>query len=295
MSRGLFGGWFSGGSEERKPKKRLRANHLDYDHYELETVDSTNEAAKWYIEENGLEEASFFYAREQTAGRGRLGRSFYSPADTGLYLTLAWPLPYDQYESQTEAYTSAVRVTGKAAVAVVRGLGSLLSGRFQIKWVNDIYYYDRKICGILTETVPRDGVLWLIVGIGLNLDTTDFPEEIENKAGSVSDLPMRPEMKTWIREAIEDELLKEIIQLDEIGYVEDYRQYSCVIGKRVHFDRGEGDECGIAEDIGFDGALVVRMEDDSQVRLSTGEISLELEPEIEEEVTEDESDYSEEL
>ncbi len=252
----------------------------EYTHYEFDTVDSTNLAAKWHITENGLDEPAIFFAHEQTAGRGRLGRTFYSPKDTGIYMTLAWPIDVNCYGSYTELYTNAVRVTGKAAVAVVRGIESVVNVPLSIKWVNDIYLDGRKICGILTESVPFGDKLWLLVGIGVNLDTVDFPEEIAWKAGSLSYHEMRPEAKEWIREAIERELIDEMIRLDENDYIDMYREYSCVLHERVVFGTEEEKETGTAISIDDKGALLVRKDDGTEVRLSTGEITLSLEEEL---------------
>ena len=146
-----------------------------------DTLESTNRAAKQLALE-GAAHGTLVLAGGQTAGRGRLGRSFASPADKGVYCSgvLRPPLP------AANAQPAAIG----AAVAVCRA-GQMLCGlELAIKWVNDLYYRGKKVCGILTEagTDLESGQLeWLVVGIGLNLTATAdvFPPELAAKAGSL--------------------------------------------------------------------------------------------------------------
>ena len=143
--------------------------------FRYESIDSTNNEAKRLLK---AEKGDFLViADEQTAGRGRQGKSFYSPKDTGIYMSLV--------KRRGEALADAVSATTAAAVAVCRAIEALSDKKPAIKWVNDIYLGSNKIGGILCESVNsgnnRDSAA-VIIGIGLNLSTPSFPDDIPNAA-----------------------------------------------------------------------------------------------------------------
>ncbi|MGN0524457.1 biotin--[acetyl-CoA-carboxylase] ligase, partial [Eubacterium sp.] len=138
------------------------------------TLDSTNNVAKRIIAE-GEDDVLLVVGEEQTAGRGRQGKSFYSPGGTGIYMSLV-------VHPMTELQ-NAVTATTAAAVAVCRAIESLTDKKPMIKWVNDVYLDGKKICGILTEAVTdfeTQTVSSIIIGIGINLTTKDFPCDVQN-------------------------------------------------------------------------------------------------------------------
>ena len=140
--------------------------------YVHERLDSSNQTAK-RLALAGAPHGTLVLAGQQSAGRGRMGRRFESPAGKGIYLSLVLRVPVPASE--------ALGVTVGAAVAVARAVQKLCGIELGIKWVNDLYYQGKKVCGILTEagTSVESGLLeWLVVGIGLNLTTTpaDWPE-----------------------------------------------------------------------------------------------------------------------
>ena len=134
--------------------------------YVHERLDSSNQTAK-RLALAGAPHGTLVLAGQQSAGRGRMGRRFESPAGKGIYLSLVLRVPVPASE--------ALGVTVGAAVAVARAVQKLCGIELGIKWVNDLYYQGKKVCGILTEagTSVESGLLeWLVVGIGLNLTTT---------------------------------------------------------------------------------------------------------------------------
>ena len=165
----------------------------------LESVDSTNSLAKRMIA-NGKDENEpmLITADRQTAGRGRQGKSFYSPAGTGIYMSL---VPHPNADLQ-----NAVTATTAASVAVCKAIERLTDIKPKIKWVNDVYVNGQKICGILTEAVSdfeSGTVTSVIIGIGINISTSDFPSDIEN-AGCLNSDVNRNELAA----AVADELLE---------------------------------------------------------------------------------------
>ena len=146
-----------------------------------DTLQSSNLTAK-QLALGGAPHGTLVLTAHQQAGRGRLGRRFESPAGKGVYLSLILRPALSAADAQS--------ATISAAVAVARAVKALCGLELGIKWVNDLYYQGRKVCGILTEagTDMESGQLeWLVVGIGLNLTTSpaDWPEELARTAGSL--------------------------------------------------------------------------------------------------------------
>ncbi len=227
-------------------------------------TDSTNNQAKAVAKE-GYIGPMLFVAESQTAGRGRLGRSFYSPSATGLYMSYLYKIE--------NGISDSVAVTGAAAVAVVRAIRELTDLTPKIKWVNDIFIGGRKVCGILTEAVTdKQGVTSVVVGIGINISTDVFPDDIKSVAGSLGvALPKDVLAKTVVKH-----LRKLIEELPQKTYLEDYKKHSCVLGREVVYIIQGVEHKATAVDIDNNGALVVEDKDGNLKTLSTGEISVKL-------------------
>ena len=228
----------------------------------FDKTDSTNSRAKTVAKE-GYKSPMLFVAEQQTAGRGRMGRSFYSPAQTGLYMSYLYKIE--------NGISDSVAVTGAAAVAVVRAIKELTVTEPKIKWVNDVFVEGKKVCGILTEAVTdKDGVTSVIVGIGINVDTADFPEELKSVAGSLGVALSREELaKTVIKH-----LQRLILELPHRTYLEDYKKHSCVLGHEVVYVEKGVEFKAAAIDIDENGGLVVTDQNGDKKTLSTGEISV---------------------
>ena len=227
----------------------------------FDEIDSTNTEAK-RMTLDGFFGDALLVANSQTAGRGRMGRSFYSPSGTGAYFSILHTL--------NTPLCDAVAITSAASVAVMRAIRTLTGMQTEIKWVNDLYYNKKKVCGILTEAVSAGESAHVIVGIGINLDTADFPEELQGIAGSLG---------TQIDTA---KLIAEIYRQvslylqapDNREWLADYRANSCVLGKKVSWTDAQTTRIGTAESIDEDGALLIRDEKNELIRLHTGEISV---------------------
>ena len=230
-----------------------------------ESVDSTNAEARRQISE-GLSGPALFLSEEQTAGRGRLGRSFYSPKETGIYMTLACPVH--------AAYQDAVRITSKAAAAVLQGIQSVVNAALSIKWVNDIYIGERKIAGILVEAVQdaaQTCVEWLVIGVGINVSTSDFPEELKETAGALTHGSCD---RTSLVTAVTERLLWEAEHLQDDSFLKICREKSAVLGKEILYGSMPDLKAGKAVAIDDDGALIVEKADGSTEILNSGEISI---------------------
>lgn len=227
-------------------------------------IDSTNNEAKRMCA-SGEFSPALIVAESQTAGRGRLGRSFYSPAQSGVYFSILFPSP--------APLQSAVSVTGAAAVAVMRAIRAVTGKQTAIKWVNDLYLSGKKVCGILAEALSvQDGVQHLIVGIGINLSTSDFPDELCNKAGSLETTVPRAALIA----AVWRELIPFLLDPDSREWLDDYRTHSCVIGKPIVWSHNSETHEGFALGINENGELLVQSTDGSREILRTGEISVKM-------------------
>lgn len=228
-----------------------------------QTIDSTNTEARRKAPE--LAGPCIFAAEEQTQGRGRQGHSFYSPSGTGLYMTVSVPLSL--------RLDDAALATQAMAVAAMRAVRKAGGPELSVKWVNDLYIGQKKTAGILTEAITdlESGlVIQLLCGIGFNLTTESFPDELAGTAGSIGRLP-----RNRLAALTAAEFLGLVRTLpDTAGWMDDYRSACMVLGKGLSFTR-DGQTChAVAERIDDRGGLVVRMADSSLLTLTSGEISI---------------------
>lgn len=250
----------------------LEPTAAGYEIVVLDSVESTNRTAK----ELALKDPDHgiaVVANQQTAGRGRLGRSFYSPEDAGLYMSLLFRPTFDM--------SHAILVTTAASVAVVHAIESLCPVKLTIKWVNDIYLNDKKICGILTEALTNfetGGVDFVVLGIGVNCFDAEFPTEISAIAGNLGG--------GFSRNRLAAEILNQwtllLPDIEDRQFLEEYRRRSGLLGKEILvYPPGVQGESGVlaqALDIDRDGGLVVRYLDGPKLglteTLSGGEVSV---------------------
>ncbi|CAH0416730.1 biotin--[acetyl-CoA-carboxylase] ligase [Periweissella fabaria] len=214
----------------------------------FQTIDSTNKLAKQLATENPSRPLAII-ANQQTAGYGRYGRQYYSPKDTGVYISLLLPMA-------NKNVTSGLLTTG-AAVAVVKIFESLYHVKLQIKWVNDLIYENGKIAGIMTEGITdfeTGSLSYVIVGIGINLTTSNFPIEMQAKAGSLN-------LQDLDRNLLVARLIDEMYQvlMGELtpALLAYYREHSLVIGHEIVLDQRGKLIQGRVVDIDNQGALVV--------------------------------------
>lgn len=225
-------------------------------------VDSTNNQCKRLLAD-GTDGVFVVTADEQSAGRGRQGKSFYSPPMTGVYFSLVI--------NPKTTLKNAVTSTTAAAVAVCRAIEKITDKKPKIKWVNDVYLDDSKICGILTEAVTNfeTGIVEsVIIGIGINIKTIDFPES----AGIAGSIHENINRSTLIAEVV-TELLK-IANGDYKSFIDYYRSHSLVIGEKINFIQNGRVTPATATAIDETGGLEVRLEDGSTTTLRSGDISI---------------------
>ena len=231
-------------------------------HYKPETK-STQTDAKEGIEA-GNKGNTLYLSTCQTAGRGRFQRPYYSPSQGGIYMSLHIQ-PNLHYE-KLPSYTLLV------AAAVYKAIKNLTMIEVDIKWVNDIYFKNKKIAGILTEamtSVETGLVTDVIIGLGINFAIEDFPEDLKEKAGRLF-MPPAPITR--------NELISEIWRCfyqtapEELLYL--YKEHSLVLGREVSFIQDQTKKKGVAKDISDKGQLLIQLDDQTEIWLNSGEISL---------------------
>ena len=234
-----------------------------------ECLPSTNATAK-ALAEGGAAEGTVVLASSQTQGRGRLGRSFCSPNGTGVYMSIVL--------HPRLAAEKALMITTAAAVAVCRALERLGADTPRIKWVNDIYCCDRKVCGILTEAVfdGAGGLSYAVLGIGINVCEPDgsFPEDLAHIAGAA--FPRGAVTREQVIAAVIDAFFEEYVCLEEGCFIEEYRARSLLADRSVTVITPNGNRDALA--LGVDEAcrLCVRYADGSEEALSSGDVSVRL-------------------
>lgn len=243
-------------------------------HIHFDTIDSTNTFGKKLADgrDGSGSDPVLITAEEQTAGRGRTGKTFSSLRGNGLYMSVVLPVNRRPQDS--------LFITTAAAVAVCEVLRRYGCQKAEIKWVNDIYVDDRKVCGILTEAVtdPDSGIMrYAVVGIGINIDADEssFPEEIAGKAGTVTGLYITKER---LAEIITDRLIRRVrqsltVEEERLDTLEQYRAMSMTVGREVFWEENGREISGVAVDIDDDAALIVDT-GSGEVRLESGYVSV---------------------
>ena len=251
-------------------EKYLNPEHSYIELEILPDIGSTND----YLREKaaqGKGEGYAVVAGAQTRGKGRTGRSFYSPADTGIYLSLLLR-PKDCGPAQ------AVKFTTMAAVAACEAIEKVSHRSPQIKWVNDIYIDGKKVSGILTEasvSLENGSLEYVLLGIGINVYPPEkgFPQELRETAGSVFQ-ERKSDGKNQLAAGFLNRLM-DIYTKEETGeYAEEYRKRSMVLGKRIQILTPEGEKGARALEIDKDCRLLVEYEDGNRELLRAGEIRI---------------------
>lgn len=275
---------------EESLKISLPAKYKNNPIYIFDTIDSTNIKAKQLALENAAH-GTIVMARQQTSGRGRLGRSFFSPRE-GIYMSIIIRPDFDM--------SKALLVTSAAAVAVAESIEKVCNLPAMIKWVNDIYLKGKKICGISAEAITdfeSGQIESLVIGIGINTTTKGFPPELLDivtaAEGDYSKSALAAEVISKLLDLIEglgQSNYKDTGNTENISgsyfvndFMRSYREHSLIIGKTIKVYKGgyrkdiTDESTGIvakALDIDENGGLKVIYTDGSRETLNTGEVSI---------------------
>lgn len=240
----------------------------------FDAISSTNLEARQLAVSGMAGHGSFVVAMEQTAGRGRRGREFYSPKGSGIYLSVILE-PKGTLEG-------SLLITTAAATAVCKAVKEVCGVKLGIKWVNDLYKDNRKVCGILTEAVTdfeSGNIEFAIVGIGLNLyvEQEQFPKELQEIAGGIyeDEQSSRTADRNRLAAQIVNYLLEET---RELKLSEEYVEHNIVPENEITITDNKSSRSARALAICPDGKLLVQETDGTQSKLAFGEISIKIPP-----------------
>lgn len=237
-------------------------------------VSSTNDVIKEMAAEGG-QEGKVIVSESQTSGKGRSGRSFFSPYGTGIYMSIL-------LRPEISA-SKAFLLTTSAAVAAAESIEHISGRGIMIKWVNDLYYKNKKICGILTEasvSMENSRLEYAVVGIGMNIyrPTCDFPPDIAENVSSLYDTSEK--VPSDIRSRITAETLERFMnfyrELDKKTFLEGYRKRSLLTGRIVTLEALGKTEKALVKGIDDDFRLIVESPDGTKKAISSGEVSIKI-------------------
>ncbi|WP_339225013.1 biotin--[acetyl-CoA-carboxylase] ligase [Paenibacillus sp. FSL H8-0332] len=237
----------------------------------FKSVASTNELVK-ALASGGEAEGKVILSEEQTAGRGRKGRPFFSPAGTGIYMSIL-------LRPRLSA-ADATLLTTSAAVAVALAIESVSGLSTQIKWVNDVFMNGKKVCGILTEASLSLESEWLdyaVLGIGINvtLPSGGFPAELSEVATSIYEAGNpQGDLRNRLTAEVLNRFMGYYEQLKERLFLPEYRQRMMSLGETVMVVKEHQEQAATAVDIDNDCRLKVRYPNGDEEYLSSGEVRI---------------------
>lgn len=235
-----------------------------------EEVSSTNTVLK-ELAEQGKPEGLVLIAKRQSRGKGRLGRSFYSPEGSGLYMSILL--------RPGLAAEDSLFITTAAAVAVAGAVSAVTGRQAMIKWVNDVYLEGKKICGILTEAAidfENNGLNYAVLGICVNVQEPPegFPPEISEVAGALYRYDAPVDTRTRLAAEILNRFFGFYRALPERGYMGEYKKLSLLTGLDITFQQGRESWEGKVLGIDDEARLIVRLASGEEKSFGAGEVSI---------------------
>lgn len=253
-------------------QRGLSTNYVGKEIYYFPELKSTNIRAKEKALHGAEEisEGTLIVAERQSAGKGRLGREWFSPVGGIWFSVILYPQLSPSYIS---------RITLMTAVAVVKSIKICTQIKSQIKWPNDILINEKKVCGILTEmNAELDIINWVVVGIGINvnIEHREFPEDIQENTISLKETSGKEISRVKLAQTFLQEFEKyyEILKRREFSSIlKEWKLYSHTLGKKIRVDIGERIITGEAVDINEEGSLILKKEDGELLEIISGTIT----------------------
>lgn len=240
------------------------------------TVESTNIIARDMVV-NGAESGTVVLAEEQTNGYGRNGKSFFSPYGTGIYMSIILNL-----KKEKKLFNSSF-ITTAAAMAVSKSIEEVSNENTQIKWVNDVFINEKKVCGILTEGAFsfEDGRLdYAVIGIGVNVNfpKNGFPKELDNIAASINLKNDTINTQSDMRNILIAKILENLYDyyFNDVVFYEEYKKRSFLIGKNVSININDKEHIVRVLDIDETFALIIEFQNGKIDRVISGSVNYKL-------------------
>ena len=252
-------------------QRGLSTKYIGKEIFYFPELKSTNIIAKEKAlhKAEGINEGTLIITERQSAGKGRLGREWFSPAG-GIWLSIIL------YPQLSPSYIS--RITLMTAVAAVKAIKICTQIKSQIKWPNDILINEKKVCGILTEmSAELDIINWVVVGIGINvnIDHQKFPENIQANTISLKEVSEKEILRVKLAQTFLQEFEKYYDKLKRKEFpsiLKEWKLYSHTLGRKIRVDMGERIITGEAVNINEEGALILKKEDGELIKIISGTI-----------------------
>ena len=226
---------------------------------------------------NGAESGTVVLAEEQTNGYGRNGKSFFSPYGTGIYMSIILNL-----KKEKKLFNSSF-ITTAAAMAVSKSIEEVSNENTQIKWVNDVFINEKKVCGILTEGAFsfEDGRLdYAVIGIGVNVNfpKNGFPKELDNIAASINLKNDTINTQSDMRNILIAKILENLYDyyFNDVVFYEEYKKRSFLIGKKVSININDKEHIVRVLDIDETFALIIEFQNGKIDRVISGSVNYKL-------------------
>lgn len=249
----------------------LKTDYIGRRIHHFMTIGSTNQEAKRFAAD-GEPEGAIVVAEQQTAGRGRLSRQWFSPKTGGIWFSVILRPGVQPAEAAKFTFLGAVAVAN--AIRLATGLA------VEIKWPNDIHYQGRKLVGILTElNAEWDAINYIVMGVGINVNIAAdaFPAELRESATSLQretgETVSRQQLLCHILEQFET-LYNDVKTGGFASVFTAWRGMNCTLGREVCVSSAHQRLVGVAVDIDDDGALIIRKQDGGRERVVAGDVTL---------------------
>jgi BirA family biotin operon repressor/biotin-[acetyl-CoA-carboxylase] ligase len=246
----------------------LTTNFIGKNYIHKLTIDSTNNFAKEIASK--VPDGTVIIAEEQSAGRGRLGRSWLSQKGCGIWMSVILKPNIQPQE--------AINLTQVAAISVVKAIEELSHVENKIKWPNDIIVNNKKVCGILTEMSSEiDKINYVVIGIGVNVNCYNFPEELKGKATSLNLETNSKVDRKKLTASILNNLEFYYNTYLQKGF--EYIRPICIaksitIGREIKVIYNEGEMVGKAVTIDSNGSLIVETKEGKRLSIMSGDVSV---------------------
>ncbi len=249
--------------------KGLQTKFFGQSVFAFNTIDSTNTFAK-SLSKDHAPHGTIIIAEEQTAGRGRLQRNWSAEREKNLLFSLIF---YPEFDVQKISL-----ITFAGALAVADAIEATTSLSPSCKWPNDILINGKKVSGMLLETNARkSGIEKVILGIGINVNQSEFPEELVSKATSLINESGKVVDRIQLLQKILEELEYRYLQLSSFPpeqLLNDWRMKALLFGKKIVVLESEFSFTATAIDVNEDGSLIIQMDDGQKRRVFAGDVSL---------------------
>ena len=233
----------------------------------FDTIDSTND----YVKKIAATEKEGFVciSNSQSKGKGRNGRTFFSPKQKGIYMSILL--------KPSISIKDSLKITACASVAVFEAIKKNYNLEIAIKWINDIYYQNSKIGGILCESeieTNKNSIEYMVVGIGLNIHKTNFTDELITIAASIEEFTEDYKKRNTIINDILIFFHKYYQGINDLSFLPIYKKHSLVLHSNITIYENNKSYQAYVEDIDKNACLIIKKEDGTEATLNSGEITI---------------------